>query len=693
VGVRSRAGVLSPRKRRASGVGGARRPAGVPTGHALTPAEHERLTQIIASTLDAVVSMDRHGVIAAWNPMAEEVFGWPAEEAIGRRMDETILPQRHRAAHLAGLARYLQSGTTRILNRRIEIEGLHRSGREIPVELTVVAVRHSGNVEFSAFIRDLSRVRAAEAAQAESETRYRELVEQLPGIAYVDRPGASARYISPQVESLLGYSVAAWLEDAELWTKLLHPDDRERAVEELARGEASGRRFTSEYRLVARDGRIVWIRDEATPTRDRDEAILVHGVMFDMTRVRESEAELQAEVAERADVATSLVSFTGGSTPEATAAALCRELIRLRSLDIALVYAFEPDRAVPLGVVAPPGAPVAVGRSLPSARAAYLRTSSARGPWAEEWRDVPGLDDYQRAWLEVGLRAAAYVPLTAGGAPYGLLAAGTTEDVSSEVLAGRIPALLEFASVANAVLGPQLRARGSEASIAALRDLIATGALHTVFQPVVRLASGEVVGYEALTRFSDGSEPLQRFVEAERAGLSVELERACMASAFAAASRLPEGAWLSVNLTPAALPSLRELATLALYPGRPFVIEITERLPIDDYRAARRLLRRHFPTARIAVDDAGAGFASLRHIAELRPSIVKLDIELVRNVHRDAAREALIAGMVHFAEASGCDLIAEGIESEAERRALVRLGVGFGQGFLLGRPGPAKNAS
>jgi EAL domain-containing protein (putative c-di-GMP-specific phosphodiesterase class I) len=166
-----------------------------------------------------------------------------------------------------------------------------------------------------------------------------------------------------------------------------------------------------------------------------------------------------------------------------------------------------------------------------------------------------------------------------------------------------------------------------------------------------------------------------------------------MASAFAAASRLPEDAWLSVNLTPAALPSLRELATLALYPGRPLVIEITERLPIDDYRAARRLLRRHFPTARIAVDDAGAGFASLRHIAELRPSIVKLDIELVRNVHRDAAREALIAGMVHFAAASGCDLIAEGIESEAERRALVRLGVGFGQGFLLGRPGPATNAS
>jgi EAL domain-containing protein (putative c-di-GMP-specific phosphodiesterase class I) len=109
-------------------------------------------------------------------------------------------------------------------------------------------------------------------------------------------------------------------------------------------------------------------------------------------------------------------------------------------------------------------------------------------------------------------------------------------------------------------------------------------------------------------------------------------------------------------------------------------------MEIQDYGAARRLLRRHLPYARIAVDDAGAGFASLRHIAELRPQIVKLDMQLVRNVHRDPAREALVAGMVHFAAESGCELIAEGIESEPERTALARLGVQLGQGFLLGRP-------
>jgi EAL domain-containing protein (putative c-di-GMP-specific phosphodiesterase class I) len=166
----------------------------------------------------------------------------------------------------------------------------------------------------------------------------------------------------------------------------------------------------------------------------------------------------------------------------------------------------------------------------------------------------------------------------------------------------------------------------------------------------------------------------------------VELERAAVASAIGASAALPAGPWLSINISPAVLPQLRQLASLTDDVHRPLVVEITERMAIEDYGAARRLLRRHLPHARIAVDDAGAGFASLRHIAELRPAIVKLDMQLVRNVHRDPAREALVAGMVHFAAASGCELIAEGIETEQERAALMRLGVDLGQGFLLGRP-------
>ena len=181
------------------------------------------------------------------------------------------------------------------------------------------------------------------AALRQSEERYRLLVERLPGIVYIDEPGAQGRYISPQIQSILGYSAAEWLEDPDRWAEALHPEDRDRATAELTAGEQSGKRFTSEYRLLARDGRVVWFRDEATPTHDDDGRLLVHGVMFDVTREREIEAELAAEVAERAEVATALSSFHGGADPVATSRGLTREMLRLRHVDIAALYAFHGD--------------------------------------------------------------------------------------------------------------------------------------------------------------------------------------------------------------------------------------------------------------------------------------------------------------------------------------------------------------
>jgi PAS domain S-box-containing protein len=650
------------------------------------PVRSHRQAKHLGSALDAIVGMGADGLIIGWNARAEELFGWSAAEVVGQPMHEVLVPEQYRGAHRAGFEHYLDTGRGRILERRIEVEALHRDGHLIPVELAVVATGRNGTTEFTGFIRDLSRERAALAALRESDERYRMLVERLPGIVYIDEPGAQGRYISPQIEKLLGYSAEEWLEDPARWEAALHPDDRRRAVEELAAGERGGKRFTSEYRLLARDGSVVWIRDEATPTHDAEGRLLVHGVMFDVTRERQIEAELEAEVAERAEVAMALSTFRAGPDPQATAAALCRQLLRLRDLDIAVVYAFVGDAVTPLAFMAPPGVPIAVGRPLPTRRAEYLRTSSLRGPWIDEWRASADAGEYERAWMDAGLRVSTYVPLSLNGDVYGLIAAGSTGEIEAGKVGRRLPALLEYATVANAVLGPQLRQAAGELYARALREIIESGAVRTVFQPVVRLKDHAIVGYEALTRFTDGSSPLQRFAEAERVGLAVDLERAAVASAIRAAAGLPEGPWLSINISPAVLPRLREVASLTEETKRPLVVEITERMAIEDYGAARRLLRRHLPNARIAVDDAGAGFSSLRHIAELRPAIVKLDMQLVRNVHRDPAREALVAGMVHFAAASGCELIAEGIETEQERRALMRLGVTLGQGFLLGRP-------
>ena len=139
----------------------------------------ETKTRLILDTaLDAVVEMDDRGMIIGWNQQAETIFGWSAKEVIGRRLSDTIIPQRMREAHENGMRHYEETGEGPVLNTRIEIEGWHKEGREFPVELAITPVETNGKKTFNAFIRDITKRRQAEAALRESEARYREQLEQ-----------------------------------------------------------------------------------------------------------------------------------------------------------------------------------------------------------------------------------------------------------------------------------------------------------------------------------------------------------------------------------------------------------------------------------------------------------------------------------------------------------------------------------
>jgi PAS domain S-box-containing protein len=403
-----------------------------------------------------------------------------------------------------------------------------------------------------------------------------------------------------------------------------------------------------------------------------------------------SAAQLQMAIAEREAIASALRRLPAGRPADVTARAICEELSRLPELDVALVYEFHHDGSVvPLEQVVPPGAPTTPGTPVAAAHAAYLR-ASATGPWIDELARRSDDDEVQRAWIDAGLACAAFVPFGSDGVTYGLLVAGTTAAIGSAGVARWLPSLTEFATIAAALLAPELSARRARAGARAeITRLIQADDLSVVFHPVVRLGDESTVGYEALTRFADGTPPDRRFAAAEALGAGRELETAAVTAAMRDAQHLPRGRWVSVNLSPTRLfePEIFEL--LRRRHGRTLVVEVTERLAIDDYAAVRATLDRLSGRIEVAVDDAGAGFASLRHILELRPRFVKLDMQLVRGVDADPARQALIAGMVYFARQSDCLLIAEGIETEAERVALRLLGVPFGQGFLFGRPEPA----
>jgi EAL domain-containing protein (putative c-di-GMP-specific phosphodiesterase class I) len=224
-----------------------------------------------------------------------------------------------------------------------------------------------------------------------------------------------------------------------------------------------------------------------------------------------------------------------------------------------------------------------------------------------------------------------------------------------------------------------------------VQQILDAGGPLMVFQPIVELATGRAIGAEALARFPIHQQrpPDQWFRDATEVGLGVELELSAIRVALASLDELPRGAYLSLNAGPATVssPSLFDLLRAAS-PGR-VVLELTEHVGVDDYGILTDVLDElRALGVRLAVDDAGAGFASLQHILNLKPDIIKLDRALVEGIDTDPARRALAGSLMTFATEIGAQVIAEGIETFREQTVLRRLGVRYGQGFHLGRPGP-----
>lgn len=222
-----------------------------------------------------------------------------------------------------------------------------------------------------------------------------------------------------------------------------------------------------------------------------------------------------------------------------------------------------------------------------------------------------------------------------------------------------------------------------------VRDLLCNHELEIVLQPVVDLVSGETIGLEALSRFhgSPAMTPTALFGAAADAGIGVELELMAAQQALQMLDLLPADAWLAVNVSPSTATTGELADMLAGSDCSRLVLELTEHVPVEEYDVLVAALGRlREAGARVAVDDAGAGFASFRHVVRLRPDVVKLDMSLTAGIDTDPIRRALVASLLTFARSIGALVIAEGIETRRELDVLTVLGVPYGQGHLLGRP-------
>ena len=236
-------------------------------------------------------------------------------------------------------------------------------------------------------------------------------------------------------------------------------------------------------------------------------------------------------------------------------------------------------------------------------------------------------------------------------------------------------------------IGRKRRSRFAEAQ--AVRGFARDG-LPMVFQPVFELESSDRVAVEALARFPGrpSQPPMVWFDRAEQLGLLVELELACVRSALDCLGELPDDVRLSINVSPRTAITT-ELAELVAPVGERVIIELTEHAPVEDYELLKESIERLRQSgARIAVDDVGTGFANVPHVLRLAPDIVKLDRSLTREMETDSTSRALTSALVTYCKRIGATVVAEGIESQATLTLLRRLGVGQGQGYYLGCPGP-----
>jgi EAL domain-containing protein (putative c-di-GMP-specific phosphodiesterase class I)/DNA-binding NarL/FixJ family response regulator len=399
--------------------------------------------------------------------------------------------------------------------------------------------------------------------------------------------------------------------------------------------------------------------------------------------------EVEAELRIRADVVGALGALTLSAEPEELAAALVEELGRGADCHhVAVMQLADRDRLIVLATY-DEGVGVRQGGVISLERDRYLRSRLRDGPWVEIV-GPPGSDAGQAVGNGTAeLKLAAGAPIYHGTRVIGLLITGLRR-VSGGPQAQQartLAAVIDYASILSVAAGSSIahRRRATDTR-SRLARVLSDRAFHPVFQPIVRLSDQRVVGFEALTRFDDGVEPDVRFAEAGLSGLGLDYEIAAIEAALEASIDLPPDVFISLNGSPALVLDRARLGPALAATDRPIVLELTEHARIDDYVDLRAALESYGPQVRVAVDDAGAGYASLRHILELRPAFVKLDLSIVTAIEHDPVRQALVSALVYFSGKTGSELIAEGIETESEAGVLRELGISFGQGYLFGRP-------
>jgi len=537
--------------------------------------------------------------------------------------------------------------------------------------------------------------------------RYRTLIEQLPLVVYVDALDSvsSNIFTSPQIEPLLGYGVDEWKTDTNLFARLLHDEDRERVLAAHARTHDTHEPLSIEYRLIARDGRVIWLRDEGVIVLDdHGKPLYLQGYLLDITREREAEIQLRQQA---------LYDTLTGLANRAFFHERLRHAIKLRHEEgqaTGLLYIDLDDFK---GINDRWGHDLGdevlkeVGRRIeqairPGDTAARLGGDEFAVVLTEPLAPDQAVGVAERLLNEIGR------PMESGSAPVYMNASiGIAFGDHDETLLKEADIAMYRAKahpdLGYAFFDPELDRSALDRSkrIGELREGISRGEFRLDYQAVVDLERSRITGYEALVRWEHptaGELPPGEFIPlAEETGLIVGLGEWVLKEACTEAVRLCQlhgrPMHMSANVSARQLhhPDFyrhvtRALESSALMPHL-LTLELTEStLLSSDERVARTLEKIKDLGVVLALDDFGTGYASLSYLRQFPIDVVKIDRSFTAHVGTKDGDLVLLKGIIDLGHALELNLVAEGIETSEQHTIVRKLGCQQAQGFYFGRP-------
>ncbi|MEZ5102692.1 MAG: EAL domain-containing protein [Thermoleophilia bacterium] len=541
----------------------------------------------------------------------------------------------------------------------------------------------------------------------ESERRYRDLVEELPLVVYADEldDDASTTYVSPAIERILGYPVDEWLLHRDLFRRLLHPDDRDRVLAANARHNRTLEPFTEEYRLIGRDGQVVWFLDHATIDRDADGTpTLSRGYMLDITERKRLEAQLVEQAFH--DPLTGLAnrSLFRDRVEHALARRRNEEPVAVLFLDL------DDFKTVNDSLGHDVGDRLLVGVAERLAECVRAGDTAARlggDEFAVLLEDDASEESARAVADRIHEALRRPLPLAAkevfARATVGIAIADRTRITGDELLRNADVAMYQAKRAGKgriAVYESSMHAAALERLdlTAELEQALERGEFQLQYQPIVDIETEDVVGVETLVRWrhpTRGALAPSAFIGlAEETGMIVGLgrwvlERACADLAEVLA---PRGRFLAVNLSPrqleeeALVEDVRSIIAAAGLPAQRLVLEITEgALTGETEEALTRLAALRAVGVRIAIDDFGVGYSSLSQLDRFAVDMVKIARPFVESLSGPGSGQ-LARAVVKIASALGVTTVAEGIEQPAQLAQLRRLRCRLGQGYLFAQP-------